>query len=351
MLDNASSYTGAVSLATNGTGNATLTGVTSALDLGTVTVGGNLVASAAGALTDSGVLTVTGTSSFATTAGNAAITLNYPNAFTGAVSHLTNGTGNATLTGVTTALDLGTSTIGGNAVVSSAGAITDSGQVTVTGTSSFTTTAGNAAITLDFPAALTGAVTLAPNGRGKARLVGNTATDLAGTTIGGNLSVSSAGAITDAGALTVTGTSSFTTTAGNAAITLDNASGYTGTVRLATNGTGNATLTGVTTALDLGTSTIGGNAVVSSAGAITDSGQVTVTGTSSFTTTAGNAAITLDFPAALTGTVTLAPNGTGNATLVNNTARERTRLKSSRKVISYSAFSFTKNNAVTVTWT
>src|SRR5260221_3797812 len=102
MLDNASSYTGAVSLATNGTGNATLTGVTSALDLGTVTVGGNLVASAAGALTDSGVLTVTGTSSFATTAGNAAITLNDANAFTGAVSLATNGTGNATLTGVTT---------------------------------------------------------------------------------------------------------------------------------------------------------------------------------------------------------------------------------------------------------
>src|SRR5260370_3680029 len=99
---------------------------------------------------------------------------------------------------------------GGNAVVSSAGAITDSGQVTVTGTSSFTTTAGNASITLDFPAALTGTVTLAPNGTGNATLANKTATDLAGTPIGCNLSFSSAGAITDAGALTVTGTSSFT---------------------------------------------------------------------------------------------------------------------------------------------
>src|SRR5258708_611648 len=115
--------------------------------------------------------------------------------------------------------------------------------MTVTGTSSFTTTAGNAAVTLDFPAALTGAVTLAPNGTGNATLVNNTATDLAGTTIGGNLSVSSAGAITDAGALRVTGTWSFTTTAGNAAITLDNASSYTGAVSLATNGTGDRTST------------------------------------------------------------------------------------------------------------
>src|SRR5260221_431076 len=157
---------------------------------------------------------------------------------------------------------------------------------------------------------------------GNAMIGEKTAMNLGTSTIGGNVVVSSAGAITDAGALTVTGTSSFTTTAGNAAITLDNPSSYTGAVTLATNGTGNATLTGVTTALDLGTSTIGGNAVVSSAGAITDSGQVTVTGTSSFTTTAGNASITLDFPAALTGAVTLAPNGTGNATLVNNTATD-----------------------------
>src|SRR5260370_1710593 len=92
-----------------------------------------------------------------------------------------------------------TSTIGGNAVVSSAGAITDSGQVTVTGTSSFTTTAGNASITLDFPAALTGAVTLAPNGTGNATLVNNTATGLAPATIGSHLPSSPSRANTTAG--------------------------------------------------------------------------------------------------------------------------------------------------------
>ena len=129
----------------------------------------------------------------------------------------------------------------------------------MTGTSSFTTTAGNANVTVNNAGnVLTGAITLAPNGTGNATLVNNTATNLAASSIGGNLSVSSAGAISDSGALAVTGTSSFTTTAGNAAITLDNASSYTGAVSLATNGTGNATLTGVTTALDLGASTVGG---------------------------------------------------------------------------------------------
>src|SRR5574341_100173 len=201
---------------------------------------------------DAGALSVTGTSSFTTTAGNASITLNNASSYTGAVNLATNGTGDATLTGVTGAFDLGTVTVGGNLVVSSAGAITDSGVVTVTGTSSFATTAGNASITLNDANAFTGAVSLNPNGTGDATLTGvTTALDLGASTVGGNLVVSSAGAITDSGQVAVTGTSSFTTTAGNAPITLNNASSHTGTVSLATNGTGDGTLTGVTTALDL----------------------------------------------------------------------------------------------------
>src|SRR5260221_13426637 len=105
-----------------------------------------------------------------------------------------------------------------------------------------------------------------------------------------------AGAITDSGQVTVTGTSSFTTTAGNAAITLDNASSYTGAVSLAPNGTGNATLAGVTTALDLGTVTVGGNLVASSAGAMTDSGVLTVTGTRSEARRVGQGGSTSSLP-------------------------------------------------------
>jgi hypothetical protein len=119
--------------------------------------------------------------------------------------------------------DLGISTVTGNLSVTSGGAITDSGALTVGGTSRFTTTAGNASITLDTATnALTGAIAFAPNGTGNVTLVNNTATDLAASTIGGNLSVTSAGNITDSGALYVAGTTSLTAGTDND-ITLDNA--------------------------------------------------------------------------------------------------------------------------------
>ena len=59
----------------------------SGLNLGTSTVGGNLIATATtGNMEDSGVLTIAGTSSFTTSATDVTITLRNANAFTGAVS-------------------------------------------------------------------------------------------------------------------------------------------------------------------------------------------------------------------------------------------------------------------------
>ena len=68
--------------------------------MGTSNVGGNLtVTDSVGNLTQSGVLTVAGTSSFTTSAANATITLNNANLLTGAVSLNANGAaGNASLT-------------------------------------------------------------------------------------------------------------------------------------------------------------------------------------------------------------------------------------------------------------
>ena len=78
-----------------------------------------------------------------------------------------------------------------------------------------TTTAGNTSITLNSTNnSYTGASTFAPDGTSNVTLVNNTATNLAASTINGNLSVSSSGAITDSGNLSVGGTSSFATTAG-----------------------------------------------------------------------------------------------------------------------------------------
>src|SRR5262249_56407085 len=92
--------TGAAALTTNGaSGNASLTN-NKATVLGASNVGGNLVLTdRVGNLTQNGVLTVGGTSSFTTSGTNATITLNNANLLTGAVSLTTSGaSGNASLT-------------------------------------------------------------------------------------------------------------------------------------------------------------------------------------------------------------------------------------------------------------
>src|SRR5260370_11951674 len=92
--------TGVTGLKTCGvTGNASLTNAKATV-LGASNVGGNLtVTDSVGNLTQSGVLTVGGTSSFTTSAANATITLTNANLLTGAASLTTSGArGNADLT-------------------------------------------------------------------------------------------------------------------------------------------------------------------------------------------------------------------------------------------------------------
>ena len=59
-----SALTGAVSFTTTGTGDVTLDNGTTAVNLGTVSVGQNLAVTSGEVITDSGVITVGGTSSF-----------------------------------------------------------------------------------------------------------------------------------------------------------------------------------------------------------------------------------------------------------------------------------------------
>src|SRR5262249_37298642 len=115
-------------------GNASLTNAKATV-LGASNVGGNLtVTDSVGNLTQSGMLTVGGTSSFTTSATDATITrTNAGNALTGAVSLNTSGTGgNAQLTNALATV-LGASTLGGNLTVqtdsiSVSGAVNASGQ-------------------------------------------------------------------------------------------------------------------------------------------------------------------------------------------------------------------------------
>ena len=140
------------------------------------------------------MLTVAGTSSFTTSANNATITLtNAGNLLTGAASLNTIGTGSASLTNnLAGGLVLGTSSIGGAlTVVSTLGNLTQTGVLTVGTTSSFTTSAPDATITLNSANLLTGAASLNTAGTGSASLTNAKATVLGASNVGGNLTVRS----------------------------------------------------------------------------------------------------------------------------------------------------------------
>jgi hypothetical protein len=278
-------FTGAVSL--NNTGaNAVSVTDTNAIVLGASTVGGSLTVSAGGAISQTGALTVAGTSSFSAGANTITLT-NGSNDFTGAVSLSNSNNNDVSVTDVN-ALVLGASTLGRNLTVVANGAITQTGALTVGGTSSFT--AGANAITLaNASNNFSGAVSFSNSGSNAVSVTDVNAIVLGASTIGGNLTVIATGDITQTGALAVGGTSSFS--AGANAITLTNASNnFTGAVSLNNSGNHDVSVTD-TNALVLGTSSLGRDLTVVASGTITQTGALTVAGTSSFT--AGANAITL----------------------------------------------------------
>ncbi|MBI4970525.1 MAG: hypothetical protein HZC17_01610, partial [Candidatus Omnitrophica bacterium] len=190
---------------------------TNALDLGASTVSGTLGVTANGAITDSGVLLVTGTATFAAGCANN-IVLDSANDFSTVV--ITSGN-NVTINDIN-ALDLGACSVCGDLGVTTAGVITDSGAVVVTGTATFVAGALNN-ITLDF--ATNNFATVAITSANNVTLVDTNALDLGGSTVSGTLSVTTGGAITDSGAVVVTGTATFAAGAGND-ITLNNADNF-----------------------------------------------------------------------------------------------------------------------------
>jgi hypothetical protein len=330
LTNNGNLFSGAVSLSTTGgSGDVSLTN-NRATVLGASAVGGSLVVTdRVGDLTQTGALTVVGTSSFTTATNNATITLASANLLGGEVTLTTSGgNGDASLTNnAAGGLVLAASSIGGNLTATSTlGNLTQSGALTVGGTSSFTTSATNATITLNDANRLTGAVSLNTSGpSGDAQLSNDRATVLGGSSVGGNLTVTdTVASLTQSGVLAVGGTSSFTTLAANADITLDGANQFIGAVSLSTGGAGgNASLSNIASGgLVLGASNVGGNlTVVSTLGDLSQSGALTVGKTSSFTTAAAGAAIALtDNGNLLSGAVSLNTAAGGSASLTNSGA-------------------------------
>ena len=262
-----------------------------AIDLGASTVTGTyaVTATAGGDITDSGVLTITGESTFKAASGQN-VTLDSTSTFSSDVN-FTTASGNLANVTVTDTNDfeIQALTLSGNLdVISTGGSITDDGALAITGTSSFTTSASNEDITLDTTTnAFTGAVTLSTTGStGNAEIDGGTTQlDIAASTVGGNLKLTSGNAtgITDSGTVTVSGNLTAVNDVSNGDINMGSLA-VDGTIALVTTGTeGDVTLVN-DAGLNFATSSIGGDlTVTATSGNISDTGALTVTGATDIT--------------------------------------------------------------------
>ena len=272
-------FTGAVSLSNSGSNDVGVTDA-NAIDLGTIGVGQNLAVTASGGITDTGVATVAGTSTFDNSGGsNAAIDLDSASTYTGDVTFTTDAGSNVTIND-STAFAIQSGLNVNNLNLTAGGTVTDAGNIDIDGT--LTVSAAGQTVTLDGAGNdVTGNVTLTG---AAVTLVDTTATLIAGITATGALSVTTGGAITQSGAIDADSTSSFG--AGGNAITLTQAGNdFTGAVSLSNSG-GNAVQLTDTNALDLGTVVVGQNlTITATGGALTDSGNVTVAGVATIVST------------------------------------------------------------------
>ena len=342
-LTNASNdFIGAVTLA-SGTGAVQLVDTT-ATSLAASTLGGTLVVTSGGAITQTGDLSVTGAATFITTTDGSNIILDSSgNAFSSQVSLLADTAGNETFGNITfvdsAEISLDASATGDGDLfidastdgavggilnlTATTGDITQNIALAVTGTSSFTVSNTNAITLTNTSNDFTSTVTLS-SGTGAVQLTDSTDTILAASTLGGNLTVLSSGAITQTGALSVTGTSDFTVSGSNA-MTLTQANVFTGAVTLSS-GTGAAQITDSGT-LILAASTLGGDLTASADNGLTINGDLTTTGDMTLEGDANNSsdgtdtislasAITLDSGGNMTlDATTSGISATGSATL------------------------------------
>ena len=302
LTDNANDVT---TLAANTTGNVQYNDA-NALVLGASNVTGNLDITTSGAITQSGVVTVTGTTTLAAGAANDITVTNAGNNF----STVGIASGNNVTLNDTNALILGASTVSGTLGVTTNGALTQSGVLTVTGVT--TLSAGGNDITLtnganDFS-------TVGITSGNNVALTDANALVLSASTVTGNLALTTGGPLSQTGTLAVIGTTTFTATAANTDILLDTqannfggAWSFAGTqsnfrdVQLRNVNVGatvpvlagltnlrNLTLTFDTAAMTVPTLLASGNVNLTAGGSITQSGAVTANGAVMVTATTGS---------------------------------------------------------------
>ena len=155
----------------------------------------------AGAITQSGTLAVSGTTTLAAGSANDITLADAGNTFAGLVG-ITSG-GDVALTN-SGAIVLGVSTISGNLAVTTAGAVTQFGAINVAGSTTLAAGAANAITLDDFGNDFGGAVGIVSGL--DVELTDLSEIMLGGSTISGNLTVFATGDITQAAAVTVGGT-------------------------------------------------------------------------------------------------------------------------------------------------
>lgn len=345
--DASNSFGGAV--AVSKAQNATITSG-SALALGTSGVAGNLSIIAKGDVTQTGILTVGGTTGITFDANGSAVLGTLANDLTGKVS-FTNGSGSVqnvnlknvhanasialpasltdlTLTLTNSGITLPSSSVGGNLNVNAAGAIAQSGGAfKVTGTS--TLAASGNSITLntasnDFGGAVSisnasdvelkdaTALTLGTVATSGKLTVANTtgALNLGTSTVGGDLSATAtSGDISQSGALSVTGTSTLSAS-GNSIDLLQAANNFSQKVALTAK---NAAIVS-NNALILDAGNLGGNLALTLGKGVTQAGALTVGGTLDITlNTKASQDVTLDKSSnQISGKISIT-NGSGSA--------------------------------------
>jgi filamentous hemagglutinin family protein len=346
-LGNANDFRGAVAVTTVGAGGHIALTDMNALQLGTVSMANaasTLAVAAGGALTQSGVTTITsGTGAVSFDAGANAITLTNANDFRGGVSLANSGANNVAVRDANT-LVLGTVNVGsGTLGIQSAGALTQTGSIVqATGAGAVTINAGAGAITLtntgnDF----TGAVGLTNTGANNVAIVDANALTLGSSSLGtGTLGISTAGNLTGSGAIVqaaAAGAVSITARAAGTDIQLDTqANNFSGAVNFLTAGgsyhdiglrnvnaaatlsvlpagLNNLSIVFNSAAVNLPATTLTGNLGVTAGGAITDGGNLVVSGSTTLAAGANN--ITLNNANNFTGAVAVT---SGNNVTLND---------------------------------
>ncbi|MEJ1355336.1 MAG: filamentous hemagglutinin N-terminal domain-containing protein [Candidatus Sedimenticola sp. (ex Thyasira tokunagai)] len=265
-LDQASDIDGALSVTTNGTGTTSVTGLTDAIELGTVTTA-SLIVSADGNITDSGVLDIGGAASLTTTGSNGSVTLNSASDIDGALSVTTDGTGTTSVTNLTDAIALGTVTTA-ELTISANGNITDSGVLDIGGAASFTTTGSNGSVALNSLSDIDGALGINTNGTGTTSVTNLTDDIELGAVDTTSLTISADGSITDSGEVNASGNALFTAASGADILLGTTTNTFGGTITLAPAGTLNDVTLYDDTALALSALSISGDLTVTTEGTL-----------------------------------------------------------------------------------